>query len=68
MADDGGKKEKTRGGTSLVAEENSSSSCVMARQNNKQKYKGEDGTGGYGEQHQGEKTSVAMSRVNGGQG
>ena len=44
-----------------MAEENSS--CVMARQNHKQKYKGEDGTGGYGEHHQEEKTSVARPRV-----
>jgi len=35
----------------------------MARQNHKQKYKGEDGTGGYGEHHQEEKTSVARPRV-----
>jgi len=33
-----------------VAEENSS--CVMARKNYKQKYKGQDGTGGYLEYHQ----------------
>ena len=66
MADDGGKQEKIRGGTSKVAEENSS--CVMAQQNYKQKYNGEDGTGGYGEQHQGEKTTVARSRVAHGQG
>jgi len=44
-----------------VAEENSS--CVTARQNYKQKYKGEDGAGGYGERHQGEKTTVARSHV-----
>jgi len=35
----------------------------MARQNHKQKYKGENGTEGYEEHHQEEKTAVARSRV-----
>jgi len=40
----------------------------MARQNYKQTFKGEDGTGGYGERHQGQNTTVARSRVAHGQG
>ena len=49
-----------------MAEENSL--CVMARQNHKQKYKGEDWTGGYGKHHQEKKTTMARPRVAHGQG